>query len=123
MAAAEAWKATSHADAEVPSSWTLWTRSRRRGARSSQTSVVPARLWRGLRARRDRADQGPASDSIRRRSAAKDTLRVALSWKNSGRLAKEWCQTDPSRRDGWFVLQMTRTATTEARIIQSAMRT
>ena len=125
MAAAEAWKAISHNDVEVPSSWTLWITNRRCGAPSiaKQLSCPPVKLWRGLCTRRARADQGPANDSIRGRPAAKDALHVALSWKRSGRLAKVWCQTDPSRRDGWFGLQVTRIATTEARTIQSAMRT
>ena len=125
MAAAEAWKAISSNEVEVASSWTLWTKKRRCGALPSAgpTLRLPARLWRGLRSRRDRADQGPANDSVRRQSAAKDALHVAVSWKGAGRLATEWCQTDPSRRDGWFRLQITRIAATEARTIQFAMRT
>ena len=125
MAAAEAWKAISGNGVEVPPSWVLWTANRRCGAlpKAEPTLRLPVRLWRGLRSRRDRADLGPANDSIRRQSAAKDALHIALSWKSSGRLAAEWCQMDPSRREGWFRLQITRIAATEARTIQSAMRT
>lgn len=86
-------------------------------------SRQPVRLWRGLRTRRNRSDQGPASDLIRRTSAAKDALHVALSWKTAGRLAIEWCKTDPCRREAWVRLQITRIASTEVCTIQSAMRT
>ena len=125
MAAAEAWKAISHDDVEVSSSWTLWIQNRRCGDKlgAKQLSRLPVKLWRGLRTRKARADQCPANDSVRRRSAAKDALHVALSWESSGRLASEWCQLDPSTRDAWFSLQIARIATAGARTIQSAMRT
>ena len=123
VAAAEAWKAIGHNDVEVSSSWTLWIKSRRCGSKlgARQLSRPPIKLWRGLRTRKACAGQGSANDSVRRRSAAKDALHVALSCKSFGRLAKEWYQLDPSRRDGWFSLQITRIATTE-RLAQSSLR-
>ena len=106
MAAAEAWKAISHNEVEVSSSWTLWIKSRRCGNKlgAKQLSHPPVKLWCGFRTRKARADQGPANDSVRRRSAAKDALHVAPSWTSSGRLASEWCQLDPSNWDAWFIV-------------------
>ena len=90
MAAAEAWRAISHNDVEVSSSWTLWIKNRQCGSKlgARQLSRPPIELWRGLRTRKARADQGPENDSVRRRSAAKDAVHVAISWKSFGRLAR-----------------------------------
>ena len=93
QAAADARDNISHDDVEVASSWTLWTKSRRstRGQKDiHRLGTRPAlKLWRGLHAKKSRADQGPANDTARMRSAAKDALHVAFSWKGRGRLASE----------------------------------
>ena len=103
-AAADAWEAISHDEVEVASSghWILWTKHRRGGSSQSTVHRVdrrpPRTLWRGFHTRKALADQAPANDSARRRSAAKDALHVALSWKGRGRLAREWCALPPATR-------------------------
>ena len=102
----------SHNDVEVASSWALWTKSRHRGtgpmAIHRQDTRPAFKLWRGLRSRKVRADQGLANDTTRRRSAAKDALHIALAWKEQGRLAKEWCGLHPTKRDNWVEMHITR---------------
>ena len=91
--AASAWMSISHSEVEVASSWALWIKSRHdtRGRMSSiPHDTKPAfNIWRGLRNKKARADQGAANDSMQRRAAAKDALHLALSWKERGRLAAE----------------------------------
>ena len=81
------------------------------------------KIWRSLQNKKARADQGPANDSARRRAAVKDGLRLALSWKERGRLAREWCRLQPTRRDTWVEMQTARIAITDAGTIRSAIRT
>ena len=81
------------------------------------------KLWSGLRSRKVRADQGLASDTTRRRSAAKDALHIALSWKGQGRLAREWCRLHPAKRDAWVDMRIMRIAITGANTVRSALRT
>ena len=112
---------------EAASSWTPWTRSRRStwGQKNiHRLDTRPAlKLWRGLHAKKARADHGPANDIARRHPAAKDALHVALSWKGLGRLASEWCSMHPAKRDTWADFQITRIAVIEANLIRSALRT
>ena len=126
-AAASAWVSISHNEVEVASSWALWMKSRRNpGGRMPTRShdTKPAfKIWRGLPNKKARADQGPTDDNARRRAAAKDALHLALSWKERGRLAREWCRLLPTRRDAWVEMQIARIATTDVNTIRSAIRT
>ena len=124
--AADAWSNITHREVEVTTSWALWIRNRRLSAVQMTTHSkpkAPPKIWKGLRARKARADLGPANDLARRRAAAKDALRVALSWKGRGRLAGIYCGLQPTKRDAWLKLQTDRVARTEANTILSAMRT
>jgi len=124
--AADAWNSITHREVEVATSWALWIQSRRRGTVQMTTprkSKVPPTIWRGLRAKKARADLGPANDFARRRAAANDALRLALSWKGRGRLAGAYRELQPAKREGWLNLQVIRVARTEANTILSAMRT
>ena len=123
--AAKAWESISYCDVEVPSSWTLWVQRPQNasGSRPERSSRAPAKFWRGLRPQKPRQGQGPSEDLARRRSAARDALNVALSWKSRGRKAAEWCSLPAARRDDWFQRQLSRIAVTEARTIHSALRT
>ena len=60
---------------------------------------------------------------MQRRAAAKDALRLALSWVQRGRLAREWCGLHPTRCDAWVEMQAARIAITSASTIRSAIRT
>ena len=124
--AADAWNSIAHREVEVATSWALWIQTRQR--RKVQMTAprkpkVSPKIWRGLRARKSRADLGPANDSARRRAAATDALRLALSWKGRGHLAAAYCELQPTRWEAWMSLQVTRVAQTEANTILSAMRT
>ena len=126
-AASNAWTGISHSEVEVPSSWALWIKSHHgaKGWMSSRPrdSKPTLKIWRGLQNRKPRKDQGPANDSIQRQTAAKYVIRIALSWKERGRLAIEWCQLHPARRDAWVEMQTARVAITDASTIRSAIRT
>ena len=125
--AANAWISISHSVVEVASSWALWIKSHHgtRGRMSSKPRDTKQtfKIWRGLRHKKARADQGPANDSMQRRAAAKDALHLALFWKERGRLAREWCRLQPARRDAWVEMQTARIAITDASTIRSAIRT
>ena len=106
---------------------TLWTKSRHRGtgrmAAHIQDTRPALKLWRCFRSRKLRADQGLANDTARRRLAAKDALHIALSWKEQGRLAREWCSLHPTKRDTWVEMHIMRIAIAEASTVRSALRT
>ena len=125
--AANAWISISHSEVEVASSWVLWIKSRhdtRKRMSSIPRCTKPTfKIWRGLRNKKARADQGPANDSVQRRAAAKDALHLALSWKERGRLAREWCRLQTARRNAWVEMQTARIAITDASTIPSAIRT
>ena len=89
--ASDAWTSISHTEVEVPSSWALWVKSHHdakgRVSAKPQDGKPTFKIWRGLQHRKNRRDQGPANDAIQRQAAAKDVIRIALSWKERGRLA------------------------------------
>ena len=126
-AAANAWISISHGEVEFASSWALWIKSHHdtRGRMSSKPrDTKPTfKILRGLQNKKARADQGPANDSMQRRAAAKDALRLALSWKERGLLAREWRRLHPTRRDAWVEVQTARIAITDASTIRSAICT
>ena len=123
--AAQAWEAIDYDEVEVPSSWTLWVQRPRSAIKpqAQQPGRAPAKFWRGLQAQKLRQSQGPKDDFVRRQSAARDALNLALSWKGRGRMAGEWCSLPVTRRDDWFQRQLARIAGTEARTVHSALRT
>ena len=127
QAASNAWASISHSEVEVPSRWALWIKrhhdAKGRVSSRPRDSKPTLTIWRGLQNRKPRKDQGPANDSIQRQTAAKDVIRIALSWKERGRLAIEWCQLHPTRRGAWVEMQIARVAITDASTIRSALRT
>ena len=125
--ASDAWTSISLTEVEVPSSWTLWVKShhdaKQQGSAKLHNDKPTSRIWRGLQRGKHKRDQGPTNDAVQRQAAAKDVLRIALSWKERGRLAVEWCRIHPTKRDAWVDMQIARIATTDANTIRSAIRT
>ena len=124
--AANAWASIPLDEVDVASSWTIWMQGRRATPPfpgKPVTAAPQARIWRGIRTLRARADKGPAHDRALRSNVAKDVLHLALSWKNRGRLAREWGALHPDRRDAWIHIQTARIAVTDAATMRSTLRT
>ena len=124
--AAEAWLSVTTSNTRLPSTWALWTQCRP-GSISRPASKASApratTSWTGLRSRHPRKDDGPLHDLDKRRSAAKDVLHEALSWKGCGRLGVEWNALDEAKREAWVNLQIARISNAEAMTIRSCLRT